>query len=166
VIRLGCQNLAVDETLFFIGLFYVASLYFFSLSVVRYGWQQVCLGLRCGNNTAMEPYRAFIADTPAQPAQQPTGFQAQSFFTGLANFANVSFIFSVSFVGTTGNYQLGFFAFFLGAVCSIGSVWWSSILPKKIPPTEEELKKIKKIRVFTPFTDIFSAIKDTKSNGS
>jgi maltose/moltooligosaccharide transporter len=32
-------------------------------------------------NTAMEPYRAFIADT-LDEEQQPLGFQAQSFFTG------------------------------------------------------------------------------------
>ncbi|HSK13877.1 MAG TPA: MFS transporter, partial [Phnomibacter sp.] len=37
--------------------------------------------LDAGNNTAMEPYRAFIADK-LDPSQQPTGFQAQSFFTG------------------------------------------------------------------------------------
>jgi maltose/moltooligosaccharide transporter len=38
----------------------------------------------------MEPYRAFIADT-LKPAQQPTGFQAQSFFTGFGQtLANVS----------------------------------------------------------------------------
>jgi maltose/moltooligosaccharide transporter len=39
--------------------------------------------------------------------------------------------------------NLGFASFFLGAVCSIGSVWWSSYTTKEIPPTEEELKKIK-----------------------
>ena len=38
--------------------------------------------LDVGNNTAMEPYRAFIADK-LDASQQPTGFQAQSFFTGL-----------------------------------------------------------------------------------
>jgi maltose/moltooligosaccharide transporter len=79
VIRLGCQNLAVAKIFFLLGHFYVVSLYFFS-AVVRYGWQQVWV-LDAGNNTAMEPYRAFIADT-LKPAQQPTGFQAQSFFTG------------------------------------------------------------------------------------
>jgi maltose/moltooligosaccharide transporter len=35
--------------------------------------------LDVGNNTAMEPYRAFIADT-LDEEQQPVGFQAQSFF--------------------------------------------------------------------------------------
>jgi maltose/moltooligosaccharide transporter len=83
VIRLGCQNLAVAKIIFLLGHFYVVSLYFFS-AVVRYGWQQVWV-LDAGNNTAMEPYRAFIADT-LKPAQQPTGFQAQSFFWFWANF--------------------------------------------------------------------------------
>jgi maltose/moltooligosaccharide transporter len=120
--------------------------------------------LDAGNNTAMEPYRAFIADT-LEPAQQPTGFQAQSFFTGFGQtLANVSlFLFPLVFVGTTGKLPTWVFAsFFLGAVCSIGSVWWSSHTTKEIPPTEEELRKIKEepLRVFTPFTDIFSAIKE------
>jgi len=54
--------------------------------------------LDVGNNTAMEPYRAFIADT-LNPDQQATGFQAQSFFTGLGQtLANVSlFIFPMMF---------------------------------------------------------------------
>ena len=37
--------------------------------------------LDAANNTAMEPYRAFVADK-LSPSQQPTGFLAQSFFTG------------------------------------------------------------------------------------
>jgi maltose/moltooligosaccharide transporter len=120
--------------------------------------------LDVGNNTAMEPYRAFIADT-LDTDQQPTGFQAQSFFTGFGQtLANVSlFIFPLIFIGTTGKLPTWVFAsFFLGAVCSIGSVWWSSHTTKEIPPTEEELKKIKEepLHVFTPFVDIFSAIKD------
>jgi maltose/moltooligosaccharide transporter len=120
--------------------------------------------LDAGNNTAMEPYRAFIADT-LEPEQQPTGFQAQSFFTGFGQtLANVSlFIFPLIFIGTTGKLPTWVFAsFFLGAICSIASVWWSSHTTKEIPPTEEELKKIKEepLHIFTPFIDIFSAIKD------
>ena len=120
--------------------------------------------LDAGNNTAMEPYRAFIADK-LDEEQQPTGFQAQSFFTGFGQtLANVSlFIFPMIFLGTTGKLPTWVFAsFFLGAVCSIGSVLWSAYTTKEIPPTEEELQKIKaeKIHVFTPFIDIFSAIKD------
>jgi maltose/moltooligosaccharide transporter len=37
--------------------------------------------LDAGNNTAMEPYRAFIADK-LDDKQMPLGFQMQSFFTG------------------------------------------------------------------------------------
>jgi maltose/moltooligosaccharide transporter len=51
-----------------------------------------CFNLDVGNNTAMEPYRAFIADT-LKPAQQPTGFQAQSFFTGFGQTFGKCFIF-------------------------------------------------------------------------
>jgi maltose/moltooligosaccharide transporter len=120
--------------------------------------------LDAGNNTAMEPYRAFIADK-LDESQQPMGFQAQSFFTGFGQtLANVSlFIFPLIFIGTTGKLPTWVFAsFFLGAVCSIASVWWSSHTTKEIPPTEEELQKIKaeKINLLTPFIDIFSAVKD------
>lgn len=120
--------------------------------------------LDAGNNTAMEPYRAFIADK-LDPSQQPTGFQAQSFFTGFGQtLANVSlFIFPMIFIGTTGKLPTWVFAsFFLGAVCSVASVWWSSYTTKEIPPSEEELLKIKseKINLFTPFIDIAKAVKD------
>ena len=60
--------------------------------------------LDVGNNTAMEPYRAFIADT-LDEEQQPVGFQAQSFFTGFGQFlAYISlFLFPIVFVGYTGS---------------------------------------------------------------
>ncbi|WP_264565588.1 MFS transporter [Flavobacterium sp. N3904] len=120
--------------------------------------------LDVGNNTAMEPYRAFIADK-LDESQQPIGFQAQSFFTGFGQtLANVSlFIFPLIFIGTTGKLPTWVFAsFFLGAVCSIGSVWWSSRTTQEIPPSEEELKIMKSepLNVFTPFIDIAKAVKD------
>ncbi len=101
--------------------------------------------LDAGNNTAMEPYRAFIADK-LDASQQPTGFQAQSFFTGFGQtLANVSlFIFPLIFIGTTGKLPTWVFAsFFLGAVCSIGSIWWSIKTTPEIPPTENELQSIR-----------------------
>lgn len=100
--------------------------------------------LDAGNNTAMEPYRAFVADK-LDVSQQATGFQAQSFFTGFGQtLANISlFIFPMIFVGKTGKLPTWVFAsFFLGAVCSIGSMWWSIRTTPEIKPTEEELKKI------------------------
>lgn len=118
--------------------------------------------LDAGNNTAMEPYRAFIADK-LDASQQPTGFQAQSFFTGFGQtLANISlFIFPLIFIGTTGKLPTWVFAsFFLGAVCSIASVWWSSHTTKEIPPTPEELERIQseKVNLLTPFIDIAKAI--------
>ena len=120
--------------------------------------------LDAGNNTAMEPYRAFIADK-LDESQQPMGFQAQSFFTGFGQtLANISlFIFPLIFIGTTGKLPTWVFAsFFLGAVCSVATVLWSSHTTKEIPPTEEELQRIKskRISIFTPFIDIAKAVKD------
>jgi maltose/moltooligosaccharide transporter len=120
--------------------------------------------LDAGNNTAMEPYRAFIADK-LDPSQQPTGFQAQSFFTGFGQtLANVSlFIFPMIFVGTTGKLPTWVYAsFFLGSVCSIGSIWWSSRTTPEIPPTPEELQHMREtpLNVLMPFREIAGAIKD------
>lgn len=120
--------------------------------------------LDAGNNTAMEPYRAFIADK-LDPEQQPTGFQAQSFFTGFGQtLANVSlFVFPMIFIGTTGKLPTWVYAsFFLGSVCSIGSIWWSSRTTPEIPPTEAELVHMRAtpIKIFTPFKEIAGAIKD------
>ncbi|MCU0469377.1 MAG: MFS transporter [Arcicella sp.] len=120
--------------------------------------------LDVGNNTAMEPYRAFIADK-LDASQQPTGFQAQSFFTGLGQtLVNLSlFIFPMIFLGKTGALPTWVYAsFFLGAVCSIGSVWWSMKTTAEIPPTEEELAEMKAspLNIFSPFIDISKAIKD------
>lgn len=120
--------------------------------------------LDAGNNTAMEPYRAFIADK-LDPTQQPTGFQAQSFFTGFGQtLANVSlFIFPMIFVGTTGKLPTWVYAsFFLGSVCSIASIWWSSRTTPEIPPTAEELAHMRSEprSLFAPFREIAGAIKD------
>jgi maltose/moltooligosaccharide transporter len=108
--------------------------------------------LDVGNNTAMEPYRAFIADT-LNKDQQPTGFQAQSFFTGFGQtLANVSlFIFPLLFIGKTGSLPNWVYAsFFLGAVCSVGSIWWSMKTTKEIFPTDDELEEIVKYNADKP----------------
>lgn len=108
--------------------------------------------LDVGNNTAMEPYRAFIADT-LNPDQQATGFQAQSFFTGLGQtLANLSlFIFPKMFFDKTGSLPTWVYAsFFLGAVCSVGTVWWSMRTTPEIPPTDEEIATIEKYNAGKP----------------
>lgn len=118
--------------------------------------------LDVGNNTAMEPYRAFIADK-LDATQQPTGFQAQSFFTGLGQtLVNLSiFVFPMIFLGTKGSLPTWVYAsFFLGAVCSVGSVWWSMRTTAEIPPTDEELAEMKSspLSLLTPFKEIPKAI--------
>ena len=118
--------------------------------------------LDAGNNTAMEPYRAFIADT-LDEEQQPLGFQMQSFFTGLGQtLANLSlFIFPIIFIGTTGSLPTWVYAsFFLGAVCSIGTILWSIKTTKEIPPSDEEIERIKAepLNLLSPFKDIIVAV--------
>ena len=118
--------------------------------------------LDAGNNTAMEPYRAFVADK-LNDEQQPTGFQMQSFFTGFGQtLANLSlFIFPMIFIGKTGSLPTWVYAsFFLGAVCSIGSIWWSMHTTSEIEPTAEELAEIRarKSSVLESIFEIFHAI--------
>mgnify|MGYP003593438830 FL=1 len=120
--------------------------------------------LDAGNNTAMEPYRAFIADK-LDEEQQPLGFQMQSFFTGLGQtLANLSlFIFPMIIIGKTGSLPTWVYAsFFLGAICSITTIWWSIKTTPEIPPTDEELAAIraKKGGLFEPLIEIIDAIKE------
>ncbi len=120
--------------------------------------------LDVGNNTAMEPYRAFVADR-LDEKQQSTGFQAQSFFTGFGQtLSNLSlFIFPLIFVGMTGKLPNWVYAsFFLGAILSIGSIWWSMRTTPELTPSDEELAAIRAepLNFATPFTGIVSAIAD------
>jgi len=120
--------------------------------------------LDAANNTAMEPYRAFIADKLPSD-QQATGFLSQSFFTGLGiTLANVSlFIFQKLITGKHGDIPYWVFgSFFLGSFCSITSVLWSITKTPEIPPDAEELAILKanKSDFFTSFLEIIHAIKD------
>jgi len=126
--------------------------------------------LDAANNTAMEPYRAFIADKlPTE--QRATGFLTQSFFTGLGiTLANASLFFFQKVItgeAKTSDGQSGipywvYGSFFVGAFCSITSVLWSVTKTPEIPPTTEELAALRahKSNFFTPFIEIISAIKD------
>ena len=118
--------------------------------------------LDAANNTAMEPYRAFIADKlPAE--QMPMGFLTQSFFTGLGiTLANVSlFIFQKYMPDKPGSLPYWVFgSFFLGSFCSIASVLWSISKTPEIPPTPEELAALRaeKGGIFKPVLEIAHAI--------
>lgn len=102
--------------------------------------------LDASNNTAMEPYRAFIADR-LPPSQLAKGFLAQSFFTGLGiTLANLSLaIFQAFITGATAAgipyWVVG--SFILGAVCSIGTVLVSVITTPELPPSDAEIAALK-----------------------
>ncbi|MDX1938074.1 MAG: MFS transporter [Flavihumibacter sp.] len=127
--------------------------------------------LDAANNTAMEPYRAFVADK-LSPEQQPTGFLAQSFFTGFGQTLGTLSLFLfqlIPFFNKSNENNIPYWvfgSFFFGAVCSIGSVLWSNKTTPEIPPTAEELSILKnsKINILTPFIEIGHAIKDMPSN--
>ena len=122
--------------------------------------------LDAANNTAMEPYRAFIADKlPSQ--QRAMGFLTQSFFTGFGiTLANISlYLFQQWITGSdpgSGIPYWVFGSFFVGSLCSISSVLWSTSTTPEIPPTAEELSHLKSAPrgLLAPFREIFSAISD------
>lgn len=138
--------------------------------------------LDAGNNTAMEPYRAFVGDK--LPDEQLTyGFQMQSLFVGagitLANFS--IFLFQDWFSGPSASASLCdptgetvssiptwvYYSFFLGAVASIGTILWSVFKTHEINPSDEEMDALKAHkskpflkRVAEPFNEIVEAIGD------
>ncbi|MFD2588454.1 MFS transporter [Croceitalea marina] len=122
--------------------------------------------LDAANNTAMEPYRAFVGDK--LPDNQLTfGYQMQSLFVGagitLANFSLFLFQdwFSIP-VDTTASLcttstevvssipKWVYYSFFLGAIASIGTILWSVWKTPEIPPSEEELVEIKEFNKDKP----------------
>lgn len=127
--------------------------------------------LDAGNNTAMEPYRAYVADI-LPPQQQRKGFMIQSFFTGLGiTLANVCmYLFQKSDylakVKTNGLPYWVYIAFFVGSFTSIATVLWAVFHSKENPPSEAELKELReeKRHLFSPFIDIISSIKDMPSS--
>ena len=129
--------------------------------------------LDVGNNMAMEPYRAFVGDKLPEK-QLSLGYQMQSLFVGmgilLANGSIVLFQYlfggeSVDEAGTIPQWL--YYSFFIGAFLSLTTILWSVLKTPEIPPSDEELKEINKIkglsfskRISTPFLEIVDAIKD------
>ena len=102
--------------------------------------------LDAANNTAMEPYRAFISDRLPK-SQLARGFLTQSLFVGAgAVLANLSiFVFQKLIAGATasGVPFWVYWAFWIGAVCSIVSIMISVMSTSEIPPTDEELAELR-----------------------
>lgn len=129
--------------------------------------------LDVGNNMAMEPYRAFVGDKLPEK-QLSLGYQMQSLFVGagilLANGSIVLFQywFGGDSVESTGAIpQWLYYSFFIGAFLSLATILWSVLKTPEIPPTDEELVDINKIRGFPfskqisqPFLEIAKSIKE------
>ena len=138
--------------------------------------------LDVGNNTAMEPYRAFVGDK--LPNEQLTyGYQMQSLFVGAGiTLANFSIFLFQDWFGTSGESGICvdtaqnvsgiptwvYYSFFLGAAASIGTILWSIAKTPEIPPGEKELEEMKANRASSsffhratePFREIAGAIGD------
>ncbi|MEQ9313152.1 MAG: MFS transporter [Cytophagales bacterium] len=138
--------------------------------------------LDVGNNTAMEPYRAFVGDKLADD-QLTYGFQMQSLFVGagitLANFSIFMFQDWFSDPGLSSSIcdptdetvtsipTWVYYSFFLGAIASIVTTVWTVLTTPAIPPSEKQLAEIKEFRskpfgtrISEPFKEIIDAIGD------
>src|SRR5215203_4492387 len=104
--------------------------------------------LDAGNNTSMEPYRAFISDRLPK-SQLARGFLTQSMFTGAgAVLANLS-LFILQKVSplqeTAGNgvpYWM-YTVFMIGTVCILLTVLTAMARTKELTPSDEELEEMR-----------------------
>src|SRR4051794_1722261 len=104
--------------------------------------------LDAGNNTSMEPYRAFISDRLPK-SQLARGFLTQSMFTGAgAVLANIS-LFLLQKVSalekTAGNgvpYWM-YVCFMIGTVCILLTVLTAMARTKELTPSDEELAEMR-----------------------
>jgi maltose/moltooligosaccharide transporter len=104
--------------------------------------------LDAGNNTSMEPYRAFISDRLPK-SQLARGFLTQSMFTGAgAVLANLSLFLLQkveSLQQTAGNgvpYWM-YICFMIGTVCILLTVLTAMARTKELTPSDQELEEIR-----------------------
>jgi maltose/moltooligosaccharide transporter len=104
--------------------------------------------LDAGNNTSMEPYRAFISDRLPK-SQLARGFLTQSMFTGAgAVLANLSLFFLQKIDAldkTAGNgvpYWM-YVCFMIGTFCILLTVLTAMARTKEIAPSDEELEEMR-----------------------
>jgi maltose/moltooligosaccharide transporter len=104
--------------------------------------------LDIGNNTSMEPYRAFISDRLPK-SQLARGFLTQSMFTGAgAVLANISLFLlqKVSALDTEAGNGVPYWmyvCFMIGTVCILLTVLTAMAKTKEITPTDEELEEMR-----------------------
>src|SRR4051795_5346414 len=104
--------------------------------------------LDAGNNTSMEPYRAFISDRLPK-SQLARGFLTQSMFTGAgAVLANVSLFLlqKVSALDKTAGNGVQYWmytCFFIGTVCILVTVLTAMARTKELTPSDEDLEEMR-----------------------
>ena len=128
--------------------------------------------LDVGNNVAMEPYRAFVGDKLPEK-QLSLGYQMQSLFCGLGTLLATGSILLFQYLfgeeadvaGTIP--QWIYYSFYIGAILSLTTILWSVFKTAEIPPSDEELKEIYKIKQLSllnkmakPFVEIREAVKE------
>ena len=128
--------------------------------------------LDVGNNVAMEPYRAFVGDKLPQK-QLSLGYQMQSLFCGLGTLLATGSILLFQYLfgeeadvaGTIP--QWIYYSFYIGAILSLTTILWSVFKTAEIPPSDEELKEINKIKQLSllnkmakPFVEIREAVQE------
>src|SRR3954469_10076813 len=118
----------------FVGVLWLAVICFWLLDV--------------GNNTSMEPYRAFISDRLPK-SQLARGFLTQSMFTGAgAVLANVSLFVlqKVSALDKTAGNGVPYWmytVFFIGTVCILVTVLTAMARTKELTPSDEDLEEMR-----------------------
>ena len=104
--------------------------------------------LDAGNNTSMEPYRAFISDRLPK-SQLARGFLTQSMFTGAgAVLANVSLFVlqKVSALDKTAGNGVPYWmytCFVIGTVCILVTVLTAMARTKELTPSDEDLEEMR-----------------------
>ena len=104
--------------------------------------------LDAGNNTSMEPYRAFISDRLPK-SQLARGFLTQSMFTGAgAVLANLSLFLlqKVSALENTAGNGVPYWmytCFLIGTVCILLTVLTAMARTKELTPSDEELAEVR-----------------------
>src|SRR5947208_16183415 len=118
----------------FVGVLWIAFICFWLLDV--------------GNNTSMEPYRAFISDRLPR-SQLARGFLTQSMFTGAgAVLANISLFLlqKVSALDKTAGNHVPYWmytCFWIGTICILLTVLTAMARTKELTPSDEELAEMR-----------------------
>lgn len=152
---------------YFVGGTLLFALVLFLFPLVSAVWMAVLLLwlMDAGNNTAMEPYRALIADK-LRLSQRTKGYLIQGVCIAsgsvLANLALFVCQKTVTGINSSGVPHWVFVVFWLGAVLSLTTVLISALSTKEIPPSPEELAKVKSEpkNPIAVFTEIGGAVRE------